>query len=129
MAKPICVECAQAAALHWAACAPYHVFFGVLVRDLHLPDDVTSAGMAIGVVAEIAALLAFPRLERRFPLGTGLEEPDPVALPFDLPPLSRGFAALTPHIHARLLKPESPVKMRSTSPSFASRQDWLWIRR
>ena len=56
------------AALHWAACAPYHVFFGVLVRDLGLPDDVTSAGMAIGVVAEILALLAFPRLERRFPL-------------------------------------------------------------
>jgi MFS transporter, PPP family, 3-phenylpropionic acid transporter len=56
------------AALHWAACAPYHVFFGVLVRDLGLPDDVTSAGMAIGVVAEILALLAFPRLERRVPL-------------------------------------------------------------
>jgi PPP family 3-phenylpropionic acid transporter len=56
------------AALHWAACAPYHVFFGVLVRDLGLPDDVTSAGMAIGVVGEIVALLAFPRLERRVPL-------------------------------------------------------------
>jgi MFS transporter, PPP family, 3-phenylpropionic acid transporter len=56
------------AALHWAACAPYHVFFGVLVRDLGLPDDVTSAGMAIGVVAEIGVLLLFPRLERRFPL-------------------------------------------------------------
>jgi PPP family 3-phenylpropionic acid transporter len=56
------------AAIHWAACAPYHVFFGVLVRDLGLPDDVTSAGMAIGVVAEILVLLAFPRLERRVPL-------------------------------------------------------------
>jgi PPP family 3-phenylpropionic acid transporter len=56
------------AALHWAACAPYHVFFGVLVRDLGLPDDVTSAGMAIGVVAEILVLLSFPRLERRVPL-------------------------------------------------------------
>jgi PPP family 3-phenylpropionic acid transporter len=56
------------AALHWAACAPYHVFFGVLVRDLGLPDDVTSAGMAIGVLAEIGALLVFPRLERRVPL-------------------------------------------------------------
>src|SRR6266542_1152700 len=56
------------AAIHWAACAPYHVFFGVLVRDLKLPDDVTSAGMATGVVAEILVLLAFPRLERRFPL-------------------------------------------------------------
>ena len=58
------------AALHWAACAPYHVFFGVLVRDLGLRDDVTSAGMAIGVVAEIAVLLIYPRLERRFPLRT-----------------------------------------------------------
>ena len=56
------------AALHWAACAPYHLFFGVLVRDLGLPADVTGAGMAIGVVAEIVALLFFPRLERRFPL-------------------------------------------------------------
>src|SRR6266540_1182433 len=56
------------AALHWAACAPYHVFFGVFVRDLGLPDDVTSAGMSIGVIAEILVLLAFPRLERRFPL-------------------------------------------------------------
>jgi PPP family 3-phenylpropionic acid transporter len=56
------------AALHWAACAPYHVFFGVFVRDLHLPDDVTSAGMATGVIAEIAVLLLFPRLEKRFPL-------------------------------------------------------------
>jgi PPP family 3-phenylpropionic acid transporter len=58
------------AALHWAACAPYHVFFGVLVRDLGLPDDVTSAGMAIGVVAEIAVLLIYPQLERRFSLRT-----------------------------------------------------------
>jgi PPP family 3-phenylpropionic acid transporter len=56
------------AALHWAACAPYHVFFGVLVRDLGLPDDVTSAGMSIGVLGEIAVLLWFPRLERRLPL-------------------------------------------------------------
>jgi PPP family 3-phenylpropionic acid transporter len=58
------------AALHWASCAPYHLFFGVLVRDLGLPDDVTSAGMAVGVVAEIGVLLAFPRLERRFALRT-----------------------------------------------------------
>jgi PPP family 3-phenylpropionic acid transporter len=58
------------AALHWASCAPYHVFFGVLVRDLGLKDDVTSAGMAAGVVAEILVLLAFPRLERRFSLRT-----------------------------------------------------------
>jgi PPP family 3-phenylpropionic acid transporter len=58
------------AALHWGACAPYHVFFGVLVRDLRLPDDVTSVGMSLGVVAEIAVLLAYPQLERRFSLRT-----------------------------------------------------------
>jgi PPP family 3-phenylpropionic acid transporter len=55
-----------AAALHWAACAPYHLFFGVYVRDLGLPADVTGLGMGIGVVAEIAVLLLYPRIERRF---------------------------------------------------------------
>ena len=55
-----------AAAIHWGACAPYHVFFGVHVRDLGLPADVTGIGMGIGVVAEIAGLLLFPRFERRF---------------------------------------------------------------
>jgi PPP family 3-phenylpropionic acid transporter len=57
-----------ASALHWAACAPYHLFFGVYVRDLGLAADVTGAGMALGVLAEIAVLLAFPRLEARVPL-------------------------------------------------------------
>jgi len=57
-----------AAAIHWAACAPYHLFFGVFVRDLHLPADVTGIGMGVGVAAEILVLLAFPRLERRVPL-------------------------------------------------------------
>ena len=49
-----------ACALHWAACAPYHLFFGVLVRDRGLPSDVTGLGMGAGVVAEIGALLLFP---------------------------------------------------------------------
>ncbi len=57
-----------ACALHWAACAPYHLFFGVLVRDRGLPSHVTGLGMAAGVVAEVAALLLFPRLERRVSL-------------------------------------------------------------
>ncbi len=55
-------------ALHWAACAPYHLLFGVLVRDRGLPSDVTGLGMAVGVAAEIGALLLFPRLERRHSL-------------------------------------------------------------
>lgn len=57
-----------AAALHWAACAPFHLLFGVFVRDLGLSADVTGVGMGLGVLAEIAALLAFPRLEARVPL-------------------------------------------------------------
>jgi PPP family 3-phenylpropionic acid transporter len=54
-----------ACALHWAACSPYHLFFGVFVRDLALPADVTGIGMGIGVVAEISVLLLYPRIERR----------------------------------------------------------------
>ncbi len=56
-----------ASALHWAACAPYHLLFGVFVRDLGLTADVTGIGMGLGVLAEIAVLLAFPRLEARAP--------------------------------------------------------------
>jgi PPP family 3-phenylpropionic acid transporter len=52
--------------VHWAACAPYHLMFGVLVRDLRLPSSVTGAGLATGVLAEVLALFAFPALLRRF---------------------------------------------------------------
>jgi PPP family 3-phenylpropionic acid transporter len=51
-----------ACALHWAATAPYHLFFGVLVRDRGLPSYVTGLGMGAGVVGEIVALLVFPRI-------------------------------------------------------------------
>lgn len=54
--------------LHWAALAPYHLLFGVLVRDAGLPSWVTGAGTSLGVVAEVFALLLFPALERRFSL-------------------------------------------------------------
>jgi PPP family 3-phenylpropionic acid transporter len=57
-----------ACAVHWAACAPFHLLFGVFVRDRGLPADVTGLGMGVGVGAEIAALILFPRLERRVPL-------------------------------------------------------------
>src|SRR5262249_6799477 len=55
-------------AVHWMAAAPYHLLFGVLVRDLGLSSSVTGAGLALGVVAEIFALFAFPRLLSRFSL-------------------------------------------------------------
>jgi PPP family 3-phenylpropionic acid transporter len=53
-------------AVHWVALAPYHLLFGVLVRDLGLSSSVTGAGLAAGVLAEMLALLAFPWLLRRF---------------------------------------------------------------
>jgi len=57
-----------ASALHWAGCAPFHLFYGVFIRDLGLSSSLTGLGMAVGVGAEVAALLAFPRLARRFSL-------------------------------------------------------------
>jgi len=55
-------------ATHWSACAPYHLMFGVFVRDSSLPSSVTGAGLALGVIAEVGALLAFPSLLRRWSL-------------------------------------------------------------
>jgi MFS transporter, PPP family, 3-phenylpropionic acid transporter len=55
-----------ACSVHWAATAPYHLFFGVLVREHGLPSNVAGLAMTAGVVAEILALLVHPRLERRF---------------------------------------------------------------
>src|SRR5258708_16731332 len=55
-------------ALHWGACGPYHLMFGVLVRDRGLPSSITGLGMALGVVGEVGTLLAFPLLERRLSL-------------------------------------------------------------
>jgi MFS transporter, PPP family, 3-phenylpropionic acid transporter len=49
--------------LHWAGCAPFHILLGVHVHDLALPHSITGLCMAVAVGAEIAALLAFPRLE------------------------------------------------------------------
>ena len=57
-----------ACAVHWAACAPFHLLFGVLVRDGGLPSSVTGLAMTVAVLAEVAALLAFPRLEARLGL-------------------------------------------------------------
>ena len=55
-------------AVHWACCAPYHLMFGVLLRDRGFPSSLTGLGSALGVLAEVFALLAFPALERRFSL-------------------------------------------------------------
>ncbi|MGZ6141950.1 MAG: MFS transporter, partial [Myxococcales bacterium] len=54
--------------VHWAALGPYHLMFGVRVRDLGLSSGITGLATALGVVAEVFALLVFPRLEQRFSL-------------------------------------------------------------
>ncbi len=54
--------------IHWGATAPFHLLFGLFVRDLGLPASVTGVSMTVGVVAEVAALLAFPRIAGRFSL-------------------------------------------------------------
>ena len=53
-------------ALHWGTLAPYHLMFGVLVREQGLSSAVTGLSMGLGVVAEVFALAIFPRLEKRF---------------------------------------------------------------
>ncbi len=55
-------------ALHWACCAPYHLMFGVLIRDRGFSSSLTGLGSALGVLAEVFALLLFPSLERRWSL-------------------------------------------------------------
>jgi PPP family 3-phenylpropionic acid transporter len=55
-------------AVHWGACAPFHLLFGVFVRDAGLPARITGLGVFAGVGAEVVALLAFPRLESRLGL-------------------------------------------------------------
>ena len=54
--------------LHWGATAPFHLLFGLFVRDLGLPASVTGVAMTVGVAAEVVALLAFPRVAALFSL-------------------------------------------------------------
>jgi len=56
-----------AAMIHWGCTAPFHILLGVHVLDAGLPAWVTGVAMAVGVGAEIAALLLYPRLDG--PLG------------------------------------------------------------
>ena len=56
--------------LHWACLVPYNVYFGVLLHDLGMSPIATGLGYATGVVAEVAVLMHFHRLERRFRLDT-----------------------------------------------------------
>jgi PPP family 3-phenylpropionic acid transporter len=58
------------APMHWAATAPYHGFFGVLLRDRGLRPFVTSLGYGVSAMGEVAALVYFRGLRGRFSLPT-----------------------------------------------------------
>lgn len=58
------------APLHWIGCAPYNVFFGIFVRDRHLPPVVLGLALGTGVVAEMLVLLNLRRLRQRYDIET-----------------------------------------------------------
>jgi PPP family 3-phenylpropionic acid transporter len=55
--------------LHWMCLAPYNVFFGVFLHDLGLRPISWGLAYSTGVVAEIAVMLVFHRLQARFSLA------------------------------------------------------------
>jgi MFS transporter, PPP family, 3-phenylpropionic acid transporter len=61
-----------AAPLHWACCAPYNAFFGILLRDRHLPPAVLGVSFCVGVAGEMLIFVRFSRLRARLDLDTML---------------------------------------------------------
>jgi len=61
-----------AAPLHWACCAPYNAFFGILLRDHHLPPAVLGVSFCVGVAGEMLIFVRFSRLRARLDLDTML---------------------------------------------------------
>ena len=61
-----------AAPLHWACCAPYNAFFGILLRDRHLPPAVLGVAFCVGVAGEMLVFVRFSRLRARLDLDTML---------------------------------------------------------
>jgi MFS transporter, PPP family, 3-phenylpropionic acid transporter len=54
------------AALHWACLSPYHLYFGVYLRDLGLSPLTWSIALSTGVIGEVGVLMVYHRLQRRF---------------------------------------------------------------
>ena len=52
--------------LHWLACSPFHLFFTVFLKESGLSQAVAGLGLGAGVAAEVAVMLCFPSLSRRF---------------------------------------------------------------
>jgi len=52
-------------ALHWIACIPYNLTFSIFIVSLGLPPSVTGLSAALGVAAELAVMLLYPRFAER----------------------------------------------------------------
>ena len=61
-----------AAPLHWACCAPYNAYFGILLRDRHLPPAALGVSFCLGVAGEMFVFVHFSRLRARLDLDTML---------------------------------------------------------
>ena len=61
-----------AAPLHWACCAPYNSFFGILLHDRHLPPVALGVAFCVGVAGEMLIFVRFARLRARLDLDTML---------------------------------------------------------
>ena len=61
-----------AAPMHWACCAPYNSFFGILLHDRHLPPVALGVAFCVGVAGEMLIFVRFARLRALLELDTML---------------------------------------------------------
>ena len=54
-----------ATCMHWMACAPYNGMLGIHILALGLPPSVMGLSAGLGVSAEVAAMLLYPRFSER----------------------------------------------------------------
>jgi PPP family 3-phenylpropionic acid transporter len=54
-----------ATCLHWMACSPYNAMLGIHILALGLPPWVVGLSFGVGVAAEAAAMLLYPRFAER----------------------------------------------------------------
>jgi PPP family 3-phenylpropionic acid transporter len=68
VADPAFLLFLAASALHWASLSPFHLFWAMHLGDLGVAATWIGAGIAAGVIAEVAVMWLFPALAHRFSL-------------------------------------------------------------
>jgi PPP family 3-phenylpropionic acid transporter len=68
VAEPAFLLFLAASAVHWASLSPFHLFWAVHLGDLGVAAAWIGAGIAAGVIAEMAVMWFFPALAHRFSL-------------------------------------------------------------